>query len=357
MLRAHLDRRLGDFHLSARLEAGRAETLVLVGESGSGKSTVLRLLAGLLRPDAGRIALDDTVWFDAAAGVDLPPWRRAVGWVPQDYALFPHLTVGENVAFGLRSAGAPAQATWLAVRRTLERFGIADLAARRPGELSGGQQQRAALARALALEPPLLLLDEPLAALDVTTRRSVRAELRRLLESLPCVTVFVTHSPAEALVLGDRIAVLEGGRVAQDGPREELLRHPRSGYVAELMGLNLFRGRVVSRAPGGVARVAVGGATLMAMDPGTEDEVFLLVDPREVTLHLGSPAGSAQNLLRGAIAEIVPEPPQGDRLRVVLASEPPIVAEVTAQAVAALALRPGLEVTAAFKATGVRSYR
>jgi molybdate transport system ATP-binding protein len=357
MLAASLDRRLGEFHLTAELKVEVGQTLVLVGETGSGKTTVLRLLAGLLRPDSGHISLGGAVWFDALTDTDLPTWRRAVGWVPQDYALFPHLSVAENVAFGLRSAGLRAPEARERCGRTLVRFGVAELASRRPGELSGGQQQRVALARALALEPPLLLLDEPLAALDVQTRRSVRAELRSILQSLPCATVFVTHSPMEALVLGDRIAVMENGTLTQEGSREELLHHPRSAYVAELLGLNLFRGRVVGRESAGMARIDAGGASITAADPGTDDEVFLAVDPREVTIHIVPPEGSAQNLLRGPIEEIVPEPPRGERLRVIVESRPPIVAEVTARAVAALSLRPGLEVFAAFKATGVRTYR
>src|SRR5262245_28417954 len=152
MLVANLDKRLGGFHLTAALDVEAGQTLVLVGESGSGKSTVLRLLAGLLRPDAGRVSLDGTVWFDSAIGVELPAWRRSVGWVPQDYALFPHLTVRENVAFGLRSASLPAADVGERTARVLDRFGIAALATRRPGELSGGQQQRVALARAVVLE-------------------------------------------------------------------------------------------------------------------------------------------------------------------------------------------------------------
>src|SRR5262245_22158091 len=279
MLDARLDKRLGAFHLDAGLEVGPNATLALVGESGSGKTTVLRLLAGLTRPDAGRIRLGHTIWFDEATRTDLPPWRRAVGWVPQDYALFPRLSVAGNVAFGLRSAGLHETEVRHRVDRTLGRFGIGDLAPRRPGELSGGQQQRVALARALVLEPDLLLLDEPLAALDLQTRRAVRGELRQLLTGLPCITVFVTHSPVEALVFGDRIAVLEQGRITQEGSGEDLLRHPRSPYVAELMGLNLFRGRVVARDEG-MARVETAGGEMTVVDPGEGADLFLAINPR-----------------------------------------------------------------------------
>jgi molybdate transport system ATP-binding protein len=357
MLDARLDKRLGAFSLSAALGVESGATLALVGESGSGKTTMLRLLAGLTRPDAGRIRLGETVWFDDATRTDVPPWRRAVGWVPQDYALFPHLSVARNVAFGLRAAGVAAAEARRRVDRALTRFGIGDLAARRPGELSGGQQQRVALARALVLEPELLLLDEPLAALDLQTRRSVRGELRQLLAMLPCTTVFVTHSPVEAIVFGDRVAVLEDGRVTQEGAGDDLLRHPRSPYVAELMGLNLLRGRVRERTGDGAARVETEGGALTIVDPGFDGDVFLAVSPREITLHRDPPGGSAQNQIAGTVRELVPEPPMGERLRVVIDSRPPLVAEITPHAAAALGLRPGVGVVAVFKATGVATYR
>jgi molybdate transport system ATP-binding protein len=356
MLDVQLDKRLGGFRLDVTFAVDAGTTLVLVGESGSGKTTLLRLLAGLVRPDAGRVRLGDDVWLDAVQGVDVPSWRRSIGWVPQDYALFPHLTVSGNVAFGLRSAGLGRDAARDRVRAALQRLDVASLAARRPHQLSGGQQQRVALARALVLEPRLLLLDEPLAALDLQTRRAVRSELKTLLAALPCTTVFVTHSPVEALLFGDRIAVLESGSLTQSGSGDDLLRHPRSGYVAELMGVNLFQGRIVARTDG-TARVETGGATIAVVDPGGEDQVFLALSPREVTLHKVEPTGSAQNLVRGRIREITPEPPFGERLRVTLDSRPPIVAEVTAAAVASMGLRAGEEVIAAFKATGVTTYR
>ncbi len=333
-LAARAVKRFGAFALDLALEVGSGETLALVGESGSGKSTTLRLIAGLARPDRGRIALGDEVWFDGDGGRDLPAWRRAVGWVPQDYALFPHLDVLGNVAFGLHAARRPgAEARRLALA-ALARLGVADLAARRPRELSGGQQQRVALARALVLEPRVLLLDEPLAALDLHSRRTVRGELRRLLASLPCATVYVTHDAVEAFVFGDRIAVLEDGAVRQSGPPEELLRRPRTPYVASLMGVNLYRGRLEPGGAPGVARLRLARGALTVVDPGDGDaEVFAVVDPREVTLSRAAPAGSAQNVLRGPVAE------------------------VTHQAAAALGLAEGVEVHAAFKATGVQVFR
>jgi molybdate transport system ATP-binding protein len=356
-LEARLQRRLGPLALDVALEVPEGGTLALVGESGSGKTSTLRMLAGLLRPDSGRISLGGEVWLDTGAGVDVPAWRRAVGYVPQDHGLFPHLDALGNAAFGLRALGVPARAARARALAALERVGVADLAGRRPAALSGGQAQRVALARALVLEPRLVLLDEPLASLDLATRRAVRGEIRRALAGLACATVYVTHSPLEALVFGDRIAVLEGGRIGQSGAAGDLVRHPRSAYVAELMGVNLLRGVVEPHAAGATARLRVGDATLAVVDAGEPGEAFAVVSPREITLARTAPAGSAQNVVRGRIAEIVPEPPFGERLRVVLDCAPPLVAEITPAAAAALGLAEGVEVHAAFKATGVTVFR
>jgi molybdate transport system ATP-binding protein len=347
--------RRGEFELSVALEAPAAATTVIVGESGAGKTSLLRLAAGLDHPREGRIALDGAVYADPAAGVAVPAWRREVGYVFQDYALFPHLTVAQNAAFGLRAAGVPRRDIERRVAEALGRTRIADLGHRRPGMLSGGQQQRAALARALVLDPRLLLLDEPLAALDLQTRRLVRGELRQLLKELGCVTLYVTHSPVEALLFGDRIVVLEAGRVSQAGTREDLLRHPRSRYVAELVGTNLFAGRPA--AAGGDAVVRTGEGDLAVTSSGGPGELFVTVDPRHITLHPHPPDGSAQNVFTGTIVELAPEPPSGERVRVVLDTRPPLVAEVTREAVEQLALSEGKTVHASFKATGVRTYR
>ena len=329
---------------------------MLVGESGSGKTTALRLLAGLLEPAEGRIELDGLTYFDSSRNLSVVPHKRPIGYVAQDYALFPHLNVLENVAFGLRALRMPAP-----LRRAselLERFGITDLAERRPAQLSGGQQQRVALARALAIEPRLLLLDEPLAALDLSTRRVVRAELIRLLAELPCVTIYVTHSPAEALLFGERVTVLEKGRVSQSGARDDLLRHPRSSYVAEFLGLNLYRGVVGSRTDDGLVRVSVeGGELFLAEDAPIGEEIHVVVDPREVVLSTERPQGSARNVFVGPIEEIAPEPPLGERVRVSVGSRPALIAEVTRAAASAMALAPGRMAYASFKATGARAYR
>jgi molybdate transport system ATP-binding protein len=329
---------------------------VVVGENGSGKTTLLRLLAGLEHPDRGAITIDDERWFDGERRIAVPAARRAIGYVPQDLALFPHLDVAENLAFGLRAQGRPRRETTDRVGAMFERLAIAELANRRPHELSGGQRQRVALGRALILEPRLLLLDEPFASLDLQTRRGVRGELRRLLAELPCVTVFVTHDPPEAMAFGDQIAVLEDGRATQVGERDDLLRHPRSAYVAEFLGLNLFRGRVAS-CDGGIAHVSCDGGTLVVADTGAGDDVLVVVAPREIVLSRDRPAGSALNVFAGPIDELTPEPPQGERLRVRIASHPPLVAEVTRASAAAMDLAPGVLVHASFKATGASVFR
>ena len=364
MLELKLASRLGAFQLEAGLEVADRAVMVLVGESGSGKTTLLRALAGLLRPERGRIVVDGETWFDAERAIWRPAHERSVGMVTQDVALFPHLSAAENVGFGLRAQGVPAAVRRQRTAEALERLGIAALAARRPRELSGGQQQRVAIARAIVLEPRLLLLDEPLSALDASSRRAIRAELRRLLDELPCMTVYVTHSPAEALSFGERITVLESGRVSQTGTREDLMRSPRSPYVAEFLGVNLFFGSLAEvaggrEAPGG-ARVALPQGEFIVSEragapgePGSGDTA-ILVRPREITLALVRPAGTARNVFEGAIEELVPEPPDGELVRVSLGTTPRLIAEVTRQAVESLGLSPGRHVFASFKAAGVR---
>jgi molybdate transport system ATP-binding protein len=360
MLHARLARSFGAFALEAELRVPDRAVTVLVGESGSGKTTVLRLLAGLTRPDRGHIEVDGDVWFDEASATYREAPARPVGYVAQDYALFPHLSAADNVAFGLRAQGTPTRDMATRVGDALERVGIGALARRRPHELSGGQQQRVALARALVLEPRLLLLDEPLSALDAQTRRAVRGELRRLLADLPCSTVYVTHSPAEALAFGQQITVLEAGRVSQSGTRDDLMRHPRSGYVAEFLGVNFFRGTLVeggaaTSAPGDTpsgARLALPHGELVLSASG-EGDVAAVVHPRDITLGLAPPAGSARNVFAGTIDELAPEPPDGELVRVSIASSPPLIAEITRGACQALALHPGQRVYASFKAAGV----
>jgi len=353
MLRLQVARRLGAFSLEAGLELEAGETMVVVGESGSGKTSLLRMVAGLLTPDRGRIEVDGELWYDDSTGVSRPACERPVGHVAQDYALFPHLTVSGNVGFGLRAQGLRGPDLAARVASALERLGIGALGPRRPHELSGGQQQRVALARAIVLEPRVLLLDEPLSALDVQTRRGIRGELRRLLAGLPCATLLVTHSPSEALAFGERILVLEAGRVTQQGPRDELMRRPRTPYVAEFLGVNLLR---VSRMAGGGAaapRIVAADGELALAGAGEEAQAAAIVHPHDITLSLEPPGGTARNVFSGPIEELLPEPPAGALVRVRVGSHPPLIAEVTAQAVEALRLAPGVRVYASFKATGV----
>jgi molybdate transport system ATP-binding protein len=356
MLEASFSKRVGAFRLEIELTAGPG-TLVLAGESGAGKTTILNVLAGLADPDHGTIRVNGDTYFASERGVRVPPEARSVGYVFQDYALFPHLSIFENVAFGLRAQRLPRDVVARRVRAALRRTGVEDLAPRRPGTVSGGQQQRVALARALALEPQLLLLDEPLSALDLRTQSAVRGELRELLRALPCITLIVTHHPVDALALGDAIAVVEDGRISQRGARDELLRRPRSRYVADLMGLNFFQGRAVGEEAPGLAVVQTDDGVLRVVGPRPGESVFVAVDPKDITLHLAPPAGTAQNLFAGTIAQLVPEPPFGERVRVTLRTRPPLVAEVTARAVERLGLREGAAVHAAFKATAPAVYR
>jgi molybdate transport system ATP-binding protein len=356
VLDARLVKRRGDFALDVSFSAAAGSTTVLIGESGAGKTSILRLLAGLDRLDAGWLTLEGERYADATAGVHLPPWRRNIGYIAQDYALFPHLSVYDNVAFGLRATGGSRHGLKDRVHATLALVGISELASRMPGQLSGGQQQRAALARALVLDPRLLLLDEPLSSLDLQTRRALRLELRSLLRRLSCITVYVTHSPVEALVFGDRLIVIDGGAIAQAGSRDDLLRSPRSPFVAELVGTNLFVGRPAGLVPSTAAVIRTPDGAFAVGDEAAAGATYLTVSPREITLFRARPEGSAQNLFSGTVQEIVPEPPGGERLRVVLDTDPRLVAEVTREAVADLGLADGTPVFATFKATGVHVY-
>ena len=337
----------GSFTLEVSFAVGSGEVVVLLGPNGAGKSTVLSTLAGLLRPDAGRIVLADVVLVDTATRVHLTPQQRQVGLVLQDYLLFPHLSAVENIAFGLRSRGVPRGTARVTASGWLERMDLAGLGERRPRELSGGQAQRVALARALAVDPAMLLLDEPLAALDAGTRPTVRADLRRHLTAYDGATVLVTHDPLEALVLGDRIIVVEQGHVVQEGPPEELTRHPRTDYVARLVGLNLLQGE----AHGRVATLGPHGTVAIAHD--ASGPVHIAFPPAAVTLSLDRPHGSARNAWSGRVSDVERH---GDLVRITVDGPVPLLADITPLAVADLALEPGVEVWAAVKATEVSVY-
>ena len=335
-LTVSLDHALRSFRLGLTFELGRG-TLALVGPSGGGKSSVLRAIAGLLRPNEGRIALGRETWLDTEHGVDVPPERRSVGLVFQEYALFPHLTVRGNVAFGGRGR----------VDELLERFRIAKLAHARPGELSGGERQRVALARALAREPAVLLLDEPLSALDAHTRGVVRGELAELLSDLRLPTVLVTHDFEDAAALADRVGVMVEGRILQLGSAAELLAAPADAFVAGFTGANLLPGTARAGADGLTEVVLDAGGTASTTDAG-QGRVALAVYPWEISLARQPPADSAVNHVRGEVRSLVT---LGNRVRVGLG---PFTAEVTAASAERLGLAEGDLLVASFKATATR---
>ena len=336
--------------VSLAVEAG--ETLALAGPSGAGKSSVLRAVAGLLRPRAGRVECGGVAWFDAAAGVDVPPERRGCGYLFQEYALFPHLSAWRNVAYGL-PRGADRRAAAMAL---LDRFGVSGRADALPRSLSGGERQRVALARALARRPRVLLLDEPLSALDTRTRARASRELFAALRSADVPAVLVTHSFEEAALLGDRVAVLDAGRIVQSGSARGLAAAPASAFVADLTGAVVLTGRA-SPGPDGLTVVALdgGSGSVSSTDAGTGG-VAVSVHPWEIAL---GPAGtldaagssSAQNRLTGRITSVTHV---GNRVRVGVDAVQPLVAEVTEPAVRDLGLQPGLEVAATWKAAATR---
>ncbi|KGH47057.1 ABC transporter ATP-binding protein [Modestobacter caceresii] len=342
---AHVVVRRGTLALDVELAVADGEVLTVLGPNGAGKSTVLRVLAGLLRPDGGRVEVDDEVWNSPDA--HLPAHERSLGMVFQDHLLFPHLSVTENVAFGPRTRGTSRPAARAAAEDWLARVGLAGLGDRRPGQLSGGQAQRAALARALVGRPQLLLLDEPLSALDARTRLTVRAELHRHLGDYPGSAVLVTHDPVDAMALADRVVVIEEGRVVQAGTPAEVARRPRTDYVARLVGLVLLAGQ------GAGTQVALDGGGTVAVAEDVGGPVFVAVRPESVALYLQRPVGSPRNVwpLRLAAAT-----PHGSVVRCDLAGEVPLTADVTATSFAELGLAPGAEVWASVKASELTVY-
>jgi molybdate transport system ATP-binding protein len=327
---------LRSFRLELSLALGR-ETFGLVGPSGAGKTTVLRAVAGLAQPEWGRVVLDGEVLFDAEARIALPPEDRRVGFVFQDYALFPHMTVAQNVAYGSRNGTG----------ELLERFRIAHLAAAKPGELSGGERQRVGLARALARDPGVLLLDEPLSALDPHTRAALRLELKELLDELDLPVLLVTHDFHDAAVLAGRVAALADGRIRQVGTPSELIAAPADAFVASFTGANVLAGR---------ARPGEGGLTEVTLEDGgvvysvdeAEGDVEVAVYPWDVSISHEPPGDSALNHIRGPVTSLVLV---GNRARVQVHG---LVGEVTAASAERLGLAEGDLVMASFKAAATR---
>ncbi len=340
-LRLQFTHPLRTFEATADLTVEQGETLALVGPSGAGKTTVLRVVAGLVRPQHGVVTLDDVTLLDTERGIAVPPERRRVGYVFQEYALFPHLDVVHNVRFGSRDHEN--------VDALLERFRIAHLAHARVAELSGGERQRVALARALARNPAVLLLDEPLSALDTHTRAGVRAELRELLSDLGLPTILVTHDFEDAATLADRVGVISTGRILQLGTPTELVSLPNDAFVASFTGATLLPGQAVETEDG-LTRVALDdGLVVWSADHGT-GPVNVAVYPWDVSVGLAEPGDSRMNHVEGAVLSLAT---MGNRVRVRVG---PVVAEITSASAERLDLQTGMVVTASFKATAARLF-
>jgi molybdate transport system ATP-binding protein len=338
-LRLELTHPLRSYTASVELSVERGEVVALVGPSGAGKTTVLRVIAGLVRPERGTVTVDDRTWLDTSRGIDLPPERRRVGYLFQEYALFPHLDVARNVAFGANGRRS--------VDDLLERFGIGHLARARPTELSGGERQRVALARAIARDPDVLLLDEPLSALDAHTKAAVRLELHELLQDVGLPTLLVTHDFEDAAALAGRVSVIVDGRILQTGTATELVAAPADAFVASFTGATLLAGTAIGTRDGLTEVALDGGLTAWTTDAGG-GRVGLAVYPWEVSLAREAPDDSSVNHVQAPIASLVP---LGNRVRVRVG---PLVAEITALSAERLELRVGEVVVASFKATAAR---
>jgi molybdate transport system ATP-binding protein len=338
----------GEFQLAASVDVAPGEVVALLGPNGAGKTIMLRAIAGLAGVDSGRICLGGVTLDEPARRVFVPPEQRRVGVVFQDHRLFPHLRVADNVAFGLRSSGlrrGPARAE---ARRWLDRLHLAEYARRRPRQLSGGQSQRVALARALASRPLALLLDEPLAALDVQTRAEVQGELREHLGSFGGPTLIVTHDPIEALLLAHRIVVLERGIVVQQGTPSQITTRPATPYVARLVGMNLYTGTSLD------GRVSLDGGGAVVTADAPDGPVLVAVRPSAFTMHADRPAtSSARNVWDGTVVGLAP---LADRIRVTVQGAHAVLVDVTPAAIAELAIAPGDHVWLTAKATDVSAY-
>jgi molybdate transport system ATP-binding protein len=341
--------RRGDFTLTVALAAAPGQVVGVLGPNGAGKSTLLSAVAGLTPVSAGRILLAGQVMDDASTGAFVEASGRPVGFVFQNYRLFPHLSVADNVAFSPRARGLGKRAASATASGWLDRLGLTDLAGRKPEDLSGGQAQRVALARALAGQPALLLLDEPLSALDAGTRLDVQAVLKRHLSEFSGPCLLVTHDPLEALVLADRLLVIEAGRIVQEGTPAQVARRPATEYVAKLVGLNLYAGRADG------PRVALtGGGTFVIPDQGQHGDVLVAVRPSALIVSSQPPqAISARNTWQARIAGLTL---LADRVRLDLNGQPSALVDVTPAAVAELSLSPGSLVWLSAKATDLEVY-
>ncbi|MDQ3306867.1 MAG: ABC transporter ATP-binding protein [Actinomycetota bacterium] len=345
-LDAHFVVRRANFTLDVELAAEPGDVVAVIGPNGSGKSTLVRTLAGLVPVSQGRIRCRGLEW-DSGNGSPTGVQQRNVGMVFQEQLLFPHISVLGNVAFGPRSRGAAKNRSHEIAQAWLDRLGVGDLATRRPKLLSGGQAQRVAIARALATEPSVLLLDEPLAALDVGVAMALRFELARHLADFGGVSVLVTHDAIDTMTVANRVVVLDGGRVAQMGTPADVAQRPRTEHVARLVGLNALRGR-----SNGTDVRLLDGSSLVSTTT-FHGEVFASFSPTAVTLTADEPTGSARNRWRGSVRSVVPH---GAAVRVHLDAGKPLIADVTPTSAAELSLTPGRTVWAAVKATEVAIY-
>jgi molybdate transport system ATP-binding protein len=342
--------RVGALDLDVAAAVAAGECLALAGPSGAGKTSVLRIVAGLLAPREGRVRCADETWLDTRAGIALAPEQRRCGYLFQEYALFEHLSAWRNVAYPLRGIGRAEREA--RARALLDRFGLAERADAHPRELSGGERQRVALARALAREPGVLLLDEPLSALDARTRAAAARELARTLRDAAVPAILVTHDFQEAAELADRIAVMDHGRVVQEGAAAQLAAAPASSFVADFTGAVVLTG---TARPGSAGLTAVeldGGGTVHSTDTG-DGPVAACVHPWDIGLE-PSGSSSADSLRNHLDAEVVTVTALGNRVRVGLLAGQPLAAEVTAQAAGELGLRTGMRVVASWKATATR---
>ena len=362
----------GSFQLEAELRVAPGEILGVLGPNGAGKTTLLRALSGLDALSSGTIALGDLTLDDAATDTFVAAENRPVALVFQDYRLFPHLDVRDNIAYSPRVRGAGRRQARAAADTWLERLDLTALSSRRPHQISGGQAQKVALARALAAEPRLLLLDEPLSALDARTRLEVRAQLRSHLEEFTGPVLVITHDPLEAMVMADRLLVIENGRVVQQGTPAQVARQPATQYVARLVGLNLYAGTLdpatahVHLDDGGMFTVTLNNdfadadaaASAVAGLGGpaglSRPRVLVGLRPSAITIHTATPTrASPRNVWKGTVAalELLT-----DRVRVQVDANPPALVDISAAAVADLALRPGTGVWLSAKATETEAY-
>ena len=341
---------LGALELDLAVRVPPGECLALAGPSGAGKTSALRVTAGLLRPEQGFVEAGDQIWLDTTRGIDVPAESRRCGYVFQEYALFPHLSAWQNVAYALR--GLSRRDRRARAVELLERFGLGERAEARPRQLSGGERQRVAVARVLAREPEVLLLDEPLSALDARTRAGAARELALVLRDTAAPTLLVTHDFVEAAQLGDRVGVIDAGKVVQEGTPSELAAAPRSAFVADFTGAVVLTGTAHGGADG-LTHVELDGGGSVASTDGGSGQVAVSIYPWEIAIEPAGDAahGSARNRVT---AEIVSITTVGNRVRLGLAGPQPLAAEITRASAEQLDLRAGIRVTASWKAAATR---